>query len=67
VEKLKDGKLTVCGSELDARSLEGDEEIKFLEKTKEEMEKRRQSTRNKKGRKGMPVYIGRFSFLQSMF
>jgi hypothetical protein len=54
VELLEDGKLAVCGLELDARSLEGDEEIKFLEKTKEEMEKRRQNTaRNRKGRKGM--------------
>jgi hypothetical protein len=54
VEKLKDGKVTVCGSELDARSLEGDEEIEFLEKAKEELEKRKQQMiRNKKGRKGM--------------
>lgn len=52
VEKLKDGKLTVCGTELDARSLEGDEEVKFLEKTKEKIEKRMQNYRNKKNRKG---------------
>jgi hypothetical protein len=51
VEKLKDGKLTVCGTELDARSLEGDEEEKFLEKTKEDL-KRFQNNRNKKNRKG---------------
>jgi hypothetical protein len=52
VEKLKDGKLTVCGTELDARSLEGEEEEKFLEKTKEEMKKRLQNFKNKKNRKG---------------
>jgi hypothetical protein len=51
VEKLKDGKVTVCGTELDAGYLQGDEEVKFLEKTKEEM-KRLQNVRNKKNRKG---------------
>jgi hypothetical protein len=56
VEKLKDGKLTVCGTELHASSLEGDEEVKFLEKTKVEM-KRLQNVRNKKKRKGRDGFM----------
>jgi hypothetical protein len=57
VEKLKDGKVTVCGTELDARSLEGDEEMKYLEKAKEEMKKRQQSIRKKKNRKGRDGFM----------
>jgi hypothetical protein len=57
VEKLKEGKLTVCGTELNARSLDGEEEVKFLEKTKEEMKKRLQNFRNKKNRKGKDGFM----------
>ncbi|XP_069698427.1 la protein homolog [Periplaneta americana] len=54
VEKLEDKKLEICGSEVEARALEGEEETKFLEKAKEDMEKRRQqaSIRSRKGRRG---------------
>lgn len=57
MEKLKEGKLTVCGTELNARSLDGEEEVKFLEKTKEEMKKRLQNFRNKKNRKGKDGFM----------
>jgi hypothetical protein len=57
VEKLNDGKLTVCGTELDAKSLEGDEEVKFLEKTKEQIKKRLQNFRNKRNRKGRDGFM----------
>lgn len=53
VEKLKDTKLEICGSELEARALEGEEEETFLEKTRQFIEKKReQNSKNKKGRKG---------------
>lgn len=51
-EKITDGKLKVGETEAVFRLIEGDEEKKFLEKTIEEMSKRRKNMKNFKQNKG---------------
>ena len=53
VEKKEDNKVQICGSDVELRALEGEEEELFLEKTRQDIEKRReQNSRFKKGRRG---------------
>ncbi|XP_076621868.1 la autoantigen-like [Colletes latitarsis] len=57
VDKMKDGKLTICDNEVNFRVLEGEEEETYLAKAKEKMDISRQKftkgkRANKKGRNG---------------
>lgn len=51
VEKITDGKIKIGDSEVVFRMLEGDEEITYLEKTVEEMSKRRKNIKSFKQNK----------------
>lgn len=51
-EKLTDGKIKIGESEVVFRVLEGDEEKAYLDKTVEEMSKRRKNMKNFKQNKG---------------
>ena len=53
VEKLANRKLTICGTEVEVRCLEGDEEAEFLEKALSEINKAKEEYVLKKSRKGM--------------
>lgn len=62
VEKLKDRKLTVCGSEVEVRCLEGDEEAEFLENALNEINKAKEQCdhhRIRKGGKGRGQWKGK--------
>lgn len=52
VEKIEDGKIKICDSEVIFKLLEGDDEKAYLAKTVEEMTKKRRNMRNNKFGKG---------------
>ena len=45
--------MTLCGSEVEVRCLEGDEEEKFLEKAKKEISRAKEHCDHHRVRKGM--------------
>lgn len=59
LNKVNEKKLNLCGTEIEVRVLEGEEETQFLEKTKQDIWKRRNQNKNNRrgGRRGKDLSV----------
>lgn len=60
IEKIPDGKLTIGETEVTIKVLEGDEEKAYLDKTIEEISKRRKNQKNNRHNRQGKNYKGKY-------